>query len=89
MIIKDSAGGGPDTSNGLLAGARILTDYLSGRTDRVVEEFTVENIGEFEGLLAKAVADPAIAAQFGQTEQALFALIEYSEVEHWAIQAAP
>ena len=38
---------------------RILTDYLSGRSDRVIYEMEAESVGALEALLEQAAAEVA------------------------------
>ncbi len=65
---------------------RILTDYLSGRTDRVVWEYEVASLAEMEKLYGSAMSDPAMEEAFGKMMGRITELVEYAEVEHWSVQ---
>ena len=69
---------------GLATGSRILTDYQSGRTDRVVWEWEIESIGALEATMS-SISDPAALAAFTTWERQINELVDYAEVEHWAI----
>ena len=62
---------------------RVLTDYMSGRTDRVVWEWEFEDWAEFEAIMASA-GDAAEA--FAAWERRMNEMVEYAEVENWSIQ---
>ena len=64
---------------------RVLSDHNSGRTDRIVAEWEMENIGEFEAANEKAMADPQVQAEFNTWVDKLNGLIHYAEVEHWHV----
>ncbi len=65
---------------------RILTDYQSGRTDRVVVEVEVNNLGEYEEAMGKLMSNPENKQAFSPWMAKLTDLIHYAEVETWAIQ---
>lgn len=65
--------------------SRILTDYYSGRTDRVVWEITVANLGDVDAMIAKAMETPEQQAAFGAWFQRLSDAIHYAEVENWQL----
>jgi hypothetical protein len=62
---------------------RILTDYMSGSTDRVVWEIEVESLGSLESMMDNIGSD---AAKFGAWFEQLTALLESASVEHWKIE---
>ena len=63
---------------------RVLSDYMSGRTDRIIYEAETDDVGAymaFEQALGEQMAEK-FEAWFGKVA----ALIEYAEVETWQIQ---
>ena len=65
---------------------RILTDYQSGRTDRVVMEWEVNDLKEYEETMSKLMSSPENKQTFSTWMTKLTDLIHYAEVETWAIQ---
>ena len=65
---------------------RILTDYMSGRTDRVVAEWEVDYPGELEKGMEQAMSNPDALAYFNPWMEKLNGLIHYAEVEHWSVR---
>ncbi len=65
---------------------RILTDYQSGRTDRVVVEVEVNDLGEYEEAMGRLMSNPENKQAFSAWMAKLTDLIHYAEVETWAIQ---
>ena len=63
----------------------MLSDHNSGRTDRVAVEFEMEDAGDFDRAIGKAMEDPQNQAEFGPWIEALNNLIHYAEVEHWHV----
>ena len=74
------------TSAGVDSDIRILTDYQSGRSDRVVYEMEADSIGAIEGLMARLMEEPSLQKAFGELEGKLKDLITHTEVEHWQVQ---
>ena len=66
--------------------SRLLTDHLSGRTDRVVWEVEVDDLNEMEADMGGVAANPEGQAAFGAWFEKLSQLIEYADVENWAIR---
>ena len=64
---------------------RVLSDHNSGRTDRVVVEFELEDAGDFDKAIGQAMEDPQAQAAFGPWVETLNNLIHYAEVEHWHV----
>lgn len=64
--------------------SRYLTDFISGRCDRVIMEWEVENPDEIAGLY-QSMGTPEVQAAFGDWEARMNELVEYSEVENLAI----
>ena len=63
---------------------RVLSDYMSGRTDRIAYEVETDDLGAymaFEQALGEQMADK-FEAWFGKVAP----LIEYAEVETWQVQ---
>ena len=65
---------------------RILTDYQSGRTDRVVVEMEVNDLGEYEEAMGRLMSNPENKQVFSAWMAKLTDLIHYAEVETWALQ---
>ncbi len=65
---------------------RILTDYQSGRTDRVVVEMEVNDLREYEEAMGRLMSNPENKQAFSTWMAKLTDLIHYAEVETWAIQ---
>lgn len=65
---------------------RILTDHMSGRTDRVVAEWEANDMGEIEAAMGKAMANSQVQASFRGWVEKLESLIHYAEVENWSIR---
>ena len=66
--------------------SRVLSDHNSGRTDRIVAEWEVENLGDLEAAMNQAMADPQAQAVFTGWVGKLNELIHYAEVEHWSVR---
>ncbi|MDP6823395.1 MAG: hypothetical protein QF554_08895 [Dehalococcoidia bacterium] len=64
---------------------RVLSDYQSGQTDRVVVEIEVENMAQIDEALGKTMADPNTQKQFADVFSRLGSLIDRAEVEQWTI----
>ena len=60
---------------------RILTDYNSGRNDRVVVEWQVEDLADWEEAFAGMTEDPAAVEWISTWEPRLHELIQYSEAD--------
>ena len=71
---------------GVSLGSRVLSDHNSGRTDRVVAEWEMEDTGDFDAALSQLMEDPKNMAEFGPWVEKLNGLIHYAEVEYWHIQ---
>ena len=65
---------------------RILTDYMSGRSDRVVTEDEANDFGEIEAAYEKAMSQPQAQAWFQTWEPKLQELIHYAEAESWTVR---
>jgi hypothetical protein len=68
------------------ANVRLLTDYMSGRSDRVVEEMEFESLGQFEASLGKLVTDPGVLADLAALKGKVFELVDSTETELWSIR---
>ena len=64
---------------------RILTDYMSGRSDRVVAEWEVNDLAEIDVSLNRVMGDPAAQEFFGTWLEGLNDLIHYAEAENWTV----
>ena len=64
---------------------RFLTDHNSGRTDRVVMEWTVDALSDFEALNHVLAASDAARKAFGQWEKQMNDMVHYAETEVWQL----
>ena len=64
---------------------RILSDYQSGRTDRVVMEWEAEGLSELEAVQGELFAYPEGPELMEEFFGRLHQLIEYAEVETWTV----
>ena len=64
---------------------RVLSDYQSGRTDRVVVEIELENMAQLDELLERTMSDPDTQKRFMAVFERLETLIDRAEVEQWTI----
>ena len=65
--------------------SRIMTDDMTGRSDRVVVEWEVESTAQMNAEIEKAMASPEGQREMGQWMEKLATLIEYAEGENWVI----
>ncbi len=65
---------------------RILTDHQSGRTDRVVVEWEVNDLRDYDEALGSLMSKPENKQAFSTWMAKLSDMIHYAEVETWAIQ---
>ena len=72
--------------HGMTVKSRVLTDFQSGRTDRVVWEWETEDLGELDASTGQVMADPQAGPFFQEWFQKLTELIEYAEVENWQMR---
>ena len=70
---------------GLAIKPRVLSDRLSGRTDRVVIEWEAESINEIEAVETELRAYPEGDELLEEWVAKLAELIEYAEVETWTV----
>ena len=77
--LAKTSGAAPQTT-------RILTDYHSGRTDRVTWVWEVKSIDAMEASIGKTMADPKLGPKFEAWFKRLSALIDYAEVENWTLR---
>ena len=66
--------------------SRLLSDFNSGRTDRIIVEWTYDNVGDLEAAEAEAFSTPEAQQTFSEWSAVLNDLILYAEVEHWQIR---
>ena len=66
--------------------SRMLSDYQSGRTDRVVMEWEANDLSEIDAAMSGAMANPEAQAYFGPWMEKLNGLIHYAEVENWSVR---
>ena len=66
--------------------ARILTDYFSGRSDRVVYEWEVENMADLDAFFNRVMQDPQAQQSFGGWESRMNEFIHYADAETWSIR---
>ena len=65
---------------------RILTDHMTGRSDRVVVEWEMDNIGSMDDSMSGLMSNPEAAAFFGPWMEKLNSLIHYAEGDIWSIR---
>ena len=63
---------------------RVLTDHLSGRTDRVVMEWEVDELSDFAAF-DQAARTTVSADALTKWERAMNELIEYAETDTWQV----
>ena len=66
--------------------SRILTDYLSGRSDRVVVEWEYDSLGDMEQTMTSMMNHSEAQKTFPQWERQLIDMINYSKAENWTIR---
>ena len=70
---------------GLAIRPRVLSDFQSGRTDRVIMEWEVEDMAELQAFWDEMSAYPEMAMTFQEWFTKLTELIHYAEVENWQV----
>ena len=65
---------------------RLLTDYQSGRSDRVVMEWEVESFGDIDAQMSGLGQDAELMAKFQVWEPKLNELIHHSEVDNLMVR---
>ena len=70
---------------GMAIKPRILSDYLSGRSDRIVMEWEAESLQELEAVQTELGAYPEGPELFREWFAKLAEMIEYLEVETWTV----
>ena len=65
---------------------RLMSDFNSGRTDRIIFETEYDNPGDLEAAEAEGFSGPEAEQAFSQWSATLNDLILYAEVEHWQTQ---
>ena len=71
--------------SGVAIKPRILSDFLSGRTDRVVTEWEAESFQELEAALTEWLAYPEGPELVKKWFARLTELIDYADVETWQV----
>ncbi|MBC8280802.1 MAG: hypothetical protein H8E48_08460 [Chloroflexi bacterium] len=64
---------------------RIYTDYYSGRSDRVMVEWVVEDLGDVDADVAKVMEIPEAAAFLGGWIEQLNNMITHSDADNLTI----
>ena len=72
--------------HGALVASRILTDDMTGRSDRVVVEWEMDSIAVMNAELERIMSGPESQAEMAQWMEKLATLIEYAEGENWAVR---
>ena len=65
--------------------SRVLSDHMSGRTDRVVTEEEADDLGKIEAAYNQAMSSPEARAWFQPWMEKLTQLIHYAEAENWSV----
>ena len=72
-------------SLGATFNSRILSDYMSGRTDRIVWETEVDDFASMDAAMEKVMSDPKGQEIMETWFSKLTELIHYAEAENWTI----
>ena len=64
----------------------MLTDVDSDRSDRVVVEWEVQELGQMQAALSNVMADAAVQKEFSDWEAKMNEMIHFSEAETWSIR---
>ena len=72
--------------HGAPAISRILTDEMTGRSDRVVAEWDVESISAMIVGMETVMANPEAQGEMSKWMEKLATLIEYAEGENWVVR---
>ena len=70
---------------GMAIKPRILSDYYSGRTDRVALKWEAASFQELEAVQTEFWAYPEGEELFKEFSARLYPLVEYAEVETWQV----
>ena len=65
--------------------SRVLTDYMSGRTDRIVWEVEADDLKDIDAAFERMMTDPQGEAFMRTWFAKLAELIHYAEVENWHV----
>lgn len=65
---------------------RVLSDAMSGRSDRVVVEWQFSTFGEVERAMSAEMGTPQGRKAFAEWFAKLQPLIEYAEAENWEVR---
>lgn len=65
---------------------RVFTDAMTGRSDRVVVEWELENMGDMDTQMAVVMGSPEGASYFAGMMEKLNGLIEYADGEFWTLR---
>ena len=68
---------------GIAIKPRVLSDFNSGRTDRIVMEWEAESISELMVFGEEGGDDPVLREEFAQVFKRLTELIDHAEVDTW------
>jgi hypothetical protein len=71
---------------GVTPGTRILTDYNSGRTDRVIWEWEGESLQQMDSQMEKAMASAQGRKFFERWFAELSGLIHYADVDNFIVK---
>ncbi|MCH8897689.1 MAG: hypothetical protein IIC33_05285 [Chloroflexi bacterium] len=66
--------------------SRILTDDMTGRSDRVAVEWEAESIAVMNAQLESIMSKPESQAEMAPWTEKLATLIEYAEGENWVVR---
>ena len=64
---------------------RIYTDYYSGRSDRVVVEWVLDDLGDMDAELNRIMEIPEAGAFFGAWMGMLNDMITHAEGDNWTV----
>ena len=72
--------------NGAELTSRILTDDMTGRSDRVVVEWEMESAADMNAALEEVMSNPETQREMSPWMDKLATMIEYAEGENWVVR---
>ena len=71
---------------GVTMKTRILTDHMTGRSDRVGVEWELDKLEDMDSSMSQLMADPEAAAYFNAWMEKVNSFIHYAEGENWSVR---
>ena len=66
--------------------SRILSDHMSGRSDRVAVEWEMDGLGDWDSAFEVVMANTEAQAYFNTWVEKLNGLIHYAEADNWHVR---